>query len=79
VDSDFGTLKLLVMNRIPADELYIINPEYVKIHPYKGGKWREFDLPSDGDYHRKGIYGDYTIVVKNERAMGKITGISTTA
>jgi hypothetical protein len=79
VETDFGTLDIVMINRMPLSDLYVINTEFVKVHPYKGGKWQEFELPSNGDYDKLGIYGDYTLVVKNQKAMGKITGASTTA
>jgi hypothetical protein len=79
IETDFGDIGIKMLPRIPANQLYIVKLDYLKIHPYKGGRWQDRPLAANGPYDVREVYGDYTMVVKNEVAMAKIIDFSTTA
>lgn len=77
--TDFGELDVLLHPWCPTDKLYILNLEYIKLHPYKGGAWQEVDMPVDGAYKKKRFYGCYTMSVRGDKAHGKVYGFSTSS
>jgi hypothetical protein len=79
IDTDFGVIDVLMMNRIPQDTLFVVNPKFLKIHPYRGSRFYDEELAKTSANIVKHIYGDYTLKVKNEKAMGKIVRISTSS
>jgi hypothetical protein len=79
IDTDFGTIGVKVLNRIPANTLYIINPEFIKIHPYKGLAFKQYQLASDGASDINMVYGVYTLSCKNQQSMSVIYNLSTSS
>lgn len=77
--TDFGDLDILMLNRIPKSTLYIVNPKFMKVNAFKGSKFGHFVRPANGQYDVHAVYGDYSMKVRNERAMAKIYNISTSA
>jgi hypothetical protein len=78
VETDFGTIGVKMLNRIPASRAYLVNLDMMSIHPYKGhGRWEDSELSRQGPYTVHELYGDYSFKVKNERAMAVIKEIST--
>jgi hypothetical protein len=72
-------VKLLNNYRTPAGHLYLFNPSDMGWIPM--GPSREFhvrDLPNADDVAAdKGLVGEYTFLLKNERFQGYFTGLST--
>lgn len=79
IDTDFGTVDVYIMNRIPANTLYILNPKFIKVHPFKGLNFKQYELPAAGAQDVNMVYGVYTLSLRNEQSMAKIYNISVTS
>ncbi len=79
IETDFGSIGVKLLPRIPANKLYLVKLRYLKVHPYKGGRFAENALAVSGAYEIREVYGDYTMVVKNPVAMGVIKNFSLTS
>lgn len=78
LQTDFGVLDIMHHVSMPKDELYIINPEFIKIgHHGQRGRFHVVDVATDGPFIDKALYGDYTMMFKNAAAHGRIQEIST--
>lgn len=77
VDTEFGTLNILMSRWCPSAQLYIVSSEYIGILPYE--EFFDEPLAKTGDYERGQIVGEYTLVVKNDKAHARLTSISTTS
>jgi hypothetical protein len=75
IQTDFGDIDLLESFRCPKQTVFIIKPEAISIHPYKNGAFQIRDVPADGAYTIRRIYGDYTIRVGEPKAQGKIINV----
>ena len=70
----FGrNIKLLPNYRCPATEVYLLNSEDVSWIPIDEFKTK--DLPTANDATDMGLYGEYSMVVRNENGMGYFTGL----
>lgn len=77
VETEFGTLNILMSRWCPSSQLYIVSSEYVGILPYD--EFFDEPLAKTGDYERGQVVGEYTLVVKNDKAHARIMSISTTS
>lgn len=77
VETEFGTLNILMSRWCPSSQLYVVSTEYVGILPYD--EFFDEPLAKTGDYERGQVVGEYTLVVKNDKAHARIMSISTTS
>jgi hypothetical protein len=77
IETEFGTLGMLMSRWCPSDELYVLSSEYVGILPFD--PFFDEPLAKDGDYEKGHIVGEYGFVVKNEKSHAHIIGISTSS
>jgi hypothetical protein len=77
IETEFGTLGMLMSRWCPSDELYVLSSEYVGILPFD--PFFDEPLAKDGDYEKGHIVGEYGFVLKNEKAHAHITSISTSS
>lgn len=77
VETEFGVLQVLMDRWCPSTSLYILQSEYVGVLPFD--PFFEEPLAKDGDYTLGHVVGEYTLVVRNDKAHALISGISTTA
>lgn len=77
IKTDFGDLTIVFWRWARENELYIVEKGQVgwcEMRPF-----RIYDRASVGDYEVKEVLGEYTFVVRNEKAHAIITDFSTTA
>lgn len=75
VETEWGLLKIVMDRWCPADSLYVLESQYVgfvSIDPFF-----EETLAKVGDATRGQVVGEFSLVVKNESAHGRWTGLST--
>lgn len=77
VETDFGTLNILLDRWCPTNELFILTSEKIGVIPFD--EFFDEPLAKTGDYERGQLVGEYTLVVKNDKAHGFISGFSTTS
>lgn len=77
IETDFGDMEVMFWRWCPVDTLYIIEKGqmgWVTMRPFD-----VYDRASVGDYELKDVLGEFSFVLKNEKAHAKISGFSTTA
>ena len=82
-ESEFGDLDIVLDRYVQAEDLIIVQKEYLGIGALKGnGNDRSFfttPVPVDGDRQIAAITGEYTMEVRNaDKAHGWIHSLSTT-
>jgi hypothetical protein len=82
IETDFGTLNLMLDRHMPTDEVAVVSleqcmPVYQEI-PGKGHFFAE-PLARTGATDRTQLYGEVGLKYGNEKAHGKITNLTTTA
>jgi hypothetical protein len=78
IDTDFGTLNVMLDRHMPADTLAVVSleeckPVYLEV-PGKGHFFEE-ELAKTGAKDRNQLYGEVGLSYGNERTHGKITGL----
>lgn len=76
--TDFGDIEVVHDRWCPAGELYVIEKDKMGWVQYGSRGFSIYDRPSMGDYSVKEILGEYTFVLCNADAHGRIYGFSTT-
>lgn len=82
IETDFGRLNIMLNRYMPADQLAVVSleqcaPRLLEI-PGKGFLFQEA-LAKTGSADRTQIYGEIGLEYGNEKAHGKITGLTTSA
>ena len=77
IDTDFGSFEVMLNRWCPSTEMYILDTQYIGILPLDS--FFEEELAKSGDYKLGHIVGEYSLVVRNDKAHALLTGISTTA
>lgn len=77
IDTEFGSLGILMDRWCPSDELYIVQSDYLGVLPF--APFFDEPLAKDGDYEKGHIVGEYGFVVKNDKSHALLTGISTSS
>lgn len=77
LDTDWGPIDVLMSFRCPRNKIYLVNLDFIKIHPYDGLAFFDEEKASSGAYRVHQIYGVYTMSFRNVRAMGLIKGTAT--
>jgi hypothetical protein len=79
IDTEFGELDVMLNTWCPADELFLLNTEYLELGPMEGGAFFEEPLAKSGDYQKNQIVGEYTFKLANETAHAWIYSMSTSS
>lgn len=77
IESDFGTINLVLNRHMVADAMLTVDMEQVEIAELRGTFYE--DLPKSGDYHKGHIINESTIKLLNSYAGSKIIGIGKNA
>ncbi len=72
VETDFGLIDVLSSLRCPKSSVYLVNLDFLSIHPYKGLAFFDQELARNGAYTKRQIFGVYSMVVRNAKAQGCI-------
>jgi hypothetical protein len=78
IKTEYGTLKFQMSRYIFAGALFFVNLPDIEIRPYKGGEWKDVQLPVNGPYRKGRFTGDYTMIFKKNSARAKVINASTT-
>jgi hypothetical protein len=70
----FGRVKAVNARHMRQRDVFIINPEYVKLGV--GRPMRDKELPSGGDYRAFMVNTEWTTIVKNEKALAAIRDLT---
>lgn len=73
IESDFGTIRLVLDRHMPADALLALDLEQVEIAELRGTFYE--DLPKSGDYFKGHILNESTIKLLNSYAGMKVVNI----
>jgi len=77
IDTNFGTLMVLMSRWCPKTKLYMVESDYIGFLAYD--PFFQEMLAKTGDAEKGQVIGEYTLVVKNNSAHGYINSISTTS
>lgn len=72
IDTEWGPIDVLLSLRCPADKVYLLNTDFISVHPYSNLAFFDQELAKSGAYTVRQIYGVYSMRVRNARAMGVI-------
>ena len=74
--TDFGVMKVLANKWVPTGSVLVIRKDLVKIAPFEGNSFQQRQYV-DGDSAKKGyVEGTYTIEFHQEKAQGRLDGLS---
>jgi hypothetical protein len=76
IDTDHGPIDVLMTMRCPKDKIYLLNLDYISIHPYEGLAFYDDELARSGAYRIRQIFGSYSMKIKNTRSMGVIYNLA---
>jgi len=76
VVTDFGDMEVIHDRWCPQDEMYVIEKDKMGWLEYR--PFDIFDRASTGDYMVKDVLGEYSFILVNEEAHGRIHSFSTT-
>lgn len=77
IDTDFGPIDVVLSLRCPKNTIYLVNLDFISIHPYDGLAFFDEEKASSGAYIVREIYGVYSMMIRNTKAMGRLTGTAT--
>ena len=77
VETDFGTLKVMLNRWCPTNRVYLINPDFIGVGAMRGREFYEERLAKTADAIDGHVLGEYTAVVKNYIAHAVIKGFAT--
>ena len=77
IDPLGNEISLVPCRQMPADMIFFIDPEYMKICPLQGRNWATWELAKTGDSIRKQILGELTLEVSNEKAHAAVYDLTT--
>jgi len=73
----FGTFEIAGTRWMPEGVVLGVNFSNLKVHPFVGMEWQEFDHPVNGAYMQRSIYGEYTLVCLRPETMFMLYGFDT--
>ncbi len=79
IDTEFGSVDLVLNRWCPSNALYILNTDYIGVGPLGNRTFKHEKLAKTKDAEKGHILGEYTLVVKNAVCHRKIYGFSTTS
>ncbi|TCM89608.1 hypothetical protein EV294_11273 [Paenibacillus sp. BK033] len=74
--TDFGEFEIVLNQNLAADELFLTDANRLSIHPLVTREFSHTYLGTKGDYQTGQIIGEYTFKVEQERAHGRLKGLS---
>lgn len=77
VETDFGTMDVMLNRWCPTNRLYMVRPEFIGVGPLRGRDFFEERLAKTADAIDGHVVGEYAVIVKNTTGMARITGFST--
>lgn len=75
VETDFGTLDILMSRWCPSAKMYVVESQYIGFLAYE--PFFQEPLAKVGDAVRGQVVGEYTMIVRNAKAHGYLYGAST--
>lgn len=77
IDTDWGPVDVVMSLRCPKSKVYLVNLDYISVHPYEGLAFFDEEKASSGAYTIRQIYGVYSMSIRNPKCMGLIYGTAT--
>jgi hypothetical protein len=74
--NDFGQFEIALNNNLAADELLFVDANRVAIRPLVGREFFHKYMGEKGDYTTGIVVGEYTLEFKQEKAHGRLKGLS---
>jgi hypothetical protein len=74
--SEFGEFEIVLNNNLNADELLLIDANRAAIRPLQGRDFFHKFMGDQGDYTTGILVGEYTLEFKQEKAHGRLKGLS---
>lgn len=74
--NDFGEFEIALNNNLAADELLLVDVNRAAIRPLVGREFFHKFLGEKGDYTTGMLVGEYTLEFKQEKAHGRLKGLS---
>lgn len=74
--SDFGQFEIVLNNNLQSDELYILDKNRTKVRPLNNREFFHKYLGEVGDSTKGMVLGEYTLEFKQEKAHGRLKGLS---
>jgi hypothetical protein len=74
--SDFGQFEIAINNNLAADELLLVDANRAAIRPLVGRDFFHKYMGEKGDFTTGTIVGEYTLEVQQEKAHGRLKGLS---
>jgi hypothetical protein len=74
--NDFGEFEIALNNNLAADELLFVDANRVAIRPLVGREFFHKYMGEKGDYTTGIVVGEYTLEFKQEKAHGRLKGLS---
>jgi hypothetical protein len=74
--NDFGEFEIALNNNLAADELLLVDVNRAAIRPLIGREFFHKYMGDKGDYVVGNIVGEYTLEFKQEKAHGRLKGLS---
>lgn len=76
VVTDFGQFEVALNQNLASDELFLVDANRVKIHPLATREFSHTYLGLQGDSMKGQIVGEYTLMLEQEKAHGRLKGLS---
>lgn len=76
ITTDFGRFEVALNQNLAPDELFLVDANRVKIHPLATREFSHTYLGLQGDSMRGQIVGEYTLMLEQEKAHGRLKGLS---
>lgn len=74
--TDFGEFEIVLNQNLASDELILADRNRLSIHPIVGREFGHTYLGTKGDYITGQIVGEYTLKLEQEKAHGRLKGLS---
>ena len=74
--TDFGQFEIVLNQNLASDELFLVDANRIGIHPLATREFGHTYLGLTGDAMRGQIVGEYTLMLEQEKAHGRLKGLS---
>ncbi|WNF07471.1 SU10 major capsid protein [Brevibacillus borstelensis] len=74
--TDFGQFEIVLNNNLAPDELFLVDVNRMAIKPLQSREFGHTFLGQKGDYTTGMIVGEYTLEFRQEKAHGRLKGLS---
>lgn len=74
--TDFGQFEVVLNNNVASDELFLVDANRMAIKPLNTREFSHTFLGQKGDYTTGMIVGEYTLEFRQEKAHGRLKGLS---